>query len=575
MKTRLTAIVLIVAFLCAAILVSTGAQGSLVSPEAEFIIGPQVSITGSWFDQTQIAKAKAHGEAFPAEPPVPMTDAYILQHYYDLGLTEYIAYQRTGDPAFLILARKVNDSWWKSDYIKQGTVRNFDSAGPAPRHAGIGGLILRALDGRPEMWDWIHAYTRYHFDVWLKRRINDPQLYYGVREGAFMLHFATWLAKAHPDPLIRAQYLTDVEAVSVQYFGRLQFSDGSWRWDDWDVTDRVVTRLTADAGLHATLLQVAPLPYPIGEGQKVEFVGGGVTKTTSAASAGQTSIRVNALVVGQSAGRELYVDDGQPQGIMQPFMVGLLLNALIDVHRLSTNESVRSNVANQIVKACRHLYFGGPYRTDPVPDLTGVRWRDFWYVYHGGTTVNPTKYEKGGHNYTDISQGTWVIANGRQAISTIFSAFAYAYLLTGDPALKAAGEDLVDAAFVGSDGYRGMADDTPKNYNQNYRMGGRYFGWRAMAAPTPSPSPVTPSPSPTPTPVPSPSPSPSATPTPSPSPTPTPIPTPVPAATPLIVAWPPSESARDALFMKLAQEGWRDCFPLDKKYRCSHKLPSQ
>ena len=37
------------------------------------------------------------------------------------------------------------------------------------RHAGIGGLILRALDGRPEMWDWINAYTRYHFDLWLKQ----------------------------------------------------------------------------------------------------------------------------------------------------------------------------------------------------------------------------------------------------------------------------------------------------------------------------------------------------------------------------------------------------------------------
>ena len=62
----------------------------------------------------------------------------------------------------------------KRSYIKGGTVRNFDSGGPVPRHAGVGGLALRAMDGRPEMWDWINAYTRYHFDVWLKRRINDP-----------------------------------------------------------------------------------------------------------------------------------------------------------------------------------------------------------------------------------------------------------------------------------------------------------------------------------------------------------------------------------------------------------------
>ena len=108
---------------------------------------------------------------------------------------------------------------------------------PPPRHAGIGGLILRALDGRPEMWDWINAYTRYHFDLWLKRRINDSQLYYGVREGAFALHYAAWLAKTLPDsfPLqaggtatngaaLRAQYLADIEAISVQLFREVTVS---------------------------------------------------------------------------------------------------------------------------------------------------------------------------------------------------------------------------------------------------------------------------------------------------------------------------------------------------------------
>ena len=90
-------------------------------------------------------------------------------------------------------------------------------------------------------------------------------------------------------------------------------------------------------------------------------------------------------------------DGGTLQGIMQPFMVGLLLNALIDVHRLSTNTTVKANIQNQITKACRHLYQDGPFRKDEaVPGLTGKRWRSFWYVYHGGTTVNPTRYQNGG-----------------------------------------------------------------------------------------------------------------------------------------------------------------------------------
>src|SRR4030095_9598058 len=85
----------------------------ITTPQAQFIIGPQVPISNSWFDKTEVARAKAHGEAFPAEPPSPMTDEYIFGNYYDLALTEYIAYQRAGDPAFLGYARKVADSCGK------------------------------------------------------------------------------------------------------------------------------------------------------------------------------------------------------------------------------------------------------------------------------------------------------------------------------------------------------------------------------------------------------------------------------------------------------------------------------
>lgn len=438
---------------------------------AEFVIGPQAALTSSWFDSNEIQKARVHGEACPNVPPSDPAalDSFVLLNYYDLPLTEYIIYARTGDPTFLAYAQKCADSWWRHpDWIKEGMQRDFDNGRtPPPRHGGIGGLILRALDGRPEMWDWINKYTRFHFDLWIKRRMNDPQLYYGVRESAFALHYAAWLAKVLPDsfPLqtggteingagLRAQYLADVEAVSVQYFGRLQYPDGSWRWNT----------------------------------SPDEFVDS---------------------------------DGGYLVGIMQPFMVGLLLNALTDVHRLTTNPSVKLNIQNQITKACRHLYQDGPYRKDEaVVGLSGKRWRSFWYFYHGGTSVNPTKYQNGGGSYVDITEGTWVVNSERQSISTIFSAYGYAYLITGDPAFKAMGDELFDAAFVGSDNIRNLADGTAKNYNQNYRMGGRYLVWRnSSSEPTPTPSP-NPSPSPTPTPSPSPSPNPSPTPTPTPTPSP-------------------------------------------------------
>ena len=222
--------------------------------KAEFIIGPQAPMSTSWFDTTQIAKARTHGQACPVTPPTDPTalNDFALLQYYDLPLTEYIVHARTGDPTFLGYAQKCADIWWKHpDWVKEGTQRDFaNGKGPAPRHGGIGGLVLRAMNGRPEMWDWINTYTRFHFDLWLKRRVNDSQLYYGVREGAFALHYATFLAKTLPDtfPLqsggteingagLRAQYLADIEAISTNYYGRLQQADGSWRWDDVDFVD--------------------------------------------------------------------------------------------------------------------------------------------------------------------------------------------------------------------------------------------------------------------------------------------------------------------------------------------------
>src|SRR5689334_17752051 len=210
-------------------------QAQTLNPASDFIIGPQAPIGTTWFDQTEVDRARFHGGQCPATVPTDpdALNSFVLLNYYDLPLTEYIAYKRTGDVTFLNYARKCADAWWAHpQWIQSGAQRDFDNGqGPPPRHAGIGGLILRALDGRPEMWDWITAYTRNQFNVWVGLRFNNPQLYYGVREGAFMLHYAIWIAATHPDPSVRAEFLAKAETASTSYFGRLQQADGSWRWN--------------------------------------------------------------------------------------------------------------------------------------------------------------------------------------------------------------------------------------------------------------------------------------------------------------------------------------------------------
>jgi hypothetical protein len=411
---------------------------------AEFITGPLTPIGNSWFDQTQVAKAREHGAACPVTPPTDEAgaDNFVLLNYYDLPFSEYITYARTGDTAFQALARKCADAWWQQQsWIGEGKVRKWpDEASPPPRHASVGGLILRALDGRPELWDWINSYTRYFFDIYVLRRLNSAL--YDLREGAFTLHYATWLAKVLPDsfPLtaggtatngaqLRAQYLADVESAAVQYFGRTQRADGAWTWnDDW-----------------------------------------------------------------------LDDDGGSLVGVMQPFMVGLLLAALCDVHELTDNATVKENVKSQITRGCRHLYSDGPYIKDQIEQVSGRRVRGFHYFYHGGTSVNPTRYEKGDIVFPWTALEAWWLPSTRQAISTILPAFGKAFQLSGDPFFKTAGDELWDAAYSGSDGVRAMMDGTPKNYNQHARRVASYLAWTGG----------TPAPAPTPTPPPSPLPEPS------------------------------------------------------------------
>jgi hypothetical protein len=420
---------------------------------AELILGPHVKAgtdpRAAWFDKTMLERGKAHGEAFPAVPPTgDAFNQYELDHYYDLGLAMDIIHARTGDPAFKTLFETVTDSWWKSLRIDEGRVRNFmDGGGPAPRHSGLGSLMLRAAS-RPEMWDWIKEYIRAQLQRWILLRLNNAGLWYGPREGAFTLQGAAWLSVAMPDsyPIaggtatdgaaVRAEMRESV-AKAVEYYRVRQSPDGSWRsTEDYRLEDG------------GTLLQT-----------------------------------------------------------MQPFMVGLLMQSLADTHRAHPDEAVRASALAQISKAAHHLYDGGPYRKGEVAGMPGVRWRAFFYVYHGGTTVNPTRFENGvGLPWSAETGSDWgwsTVKQERQGISLILPTYGYLYAVTKDPWFKTAGDDLWDAAYGETDGQRSLMDARAKEFNQHMRGAPKYLAWTSgETTPAPPPPPVVVTPTPTPEPPP-------------------------------------------------------------------------
>ena len=400
---------------------------------SDLILGPLPKAGNSWYETTLLERARFHGEACPVVPPTdPVAlDKFVMLQYYDLPWTEYAAHQMTGDPKFLVLARKCADAWWKHPtWIREGLERDVENGKVAPpRHAGIGGLILRAKDDRPDMWDYVNFYVRSNLNKWVLSKLRDPEPSY-VREAAFMLLYAAWLSRELPNTFVlqdggsvregatlRALYKSDCEVIATQYFSRLQHADGSWRWDDTDSRQD---------------------------------------------------------------------DGGTLVGITQPFIVGFILQALIAVHQVSDSETVKTDIRRQLSKACANLYLDGPFSRLFIPALN-TQLDGFHYFYYGGTTVKITRYAAGDLPADPSTYNRDTVQNARQAIATIVAAFGYLFKITGNAFFKTAGDRLWEAAYGPVDGIRNYMAGDAKSLNQN-RFAILYPVWtKETSMPTESP----------------------------------------------------------------------------------------
>ncbi len=174
-------------------------------------------------------------------------------NYYDQTLVQYGNYYRTGLDTYLEYARSMGDAWWKYARINEGRVNAVDAErNLVPRRIGMTGMMLRALDGRPEMWAFMKAYLDQAWTVWQDRTAFDrnynykttDEFYYGIREPAYVQLYSANLAKVHPDAAVRAEYKAKVLDMALQLWVRTQYPDGSWRWnaspgsDDWGIYGR-------------------------------------------------------------------------------------------------------------------------------------------------------------------------------------------------------------------------------------------------------------------------------------------------------------------------------------------------
>ena len=121
-------------------------------------------------------------------------------NFYDNVAAFYTLYYRSGIDDYLMAARKLADRFWLAPRIDQGAACEMNSGFcNAPRNLSQLGLVLRALDGRPDMWPGLRAmWKTFMYDMsffYQGKEVSD------AREQGYILAMVSYCALADPDPV--------------------------------------------------------------------------------------------------------------------------------------------------------------------------------------------------------------------------------------------------------------------------------------------------------------------------------------------------------------------------------------
>jgi hypothetical protein len=148
-------------------------------------------------------------------------------NYYDNVLALYRLYYRTGIDDYLTAARKLADGWYHYA-VDHGYNISY------PRNAALQGLILRALDGRPEYWKGILYFMNYPIGWSEQFRLAKPlpaNSRIEPRDNGYMLRWGALIAEVSPEPAVRAEWCSAVANAVTNYWPFAQDDVGNFEED--------------------------------------------------------------------------------------------------------------------------------------------------------------------------------------------------------------------------------------------------------------------------------------------------------------------------------------------------------
>ena len=187
-------------------------------------------------------------------------------NYYDNVLAHYSMYYRSGNTQYRDYARELADRFIESplnDYFASNGSGGYYFAF-APRVRALSGLMMRALDGRPEIWKllWDNIWNSQYGDIYQNSFAIQPVNFIGdrdPREEAYRMSHMALGAMLYPLDLpnaatIRASLQASVNSALTNRWTPTKRSDGSQRnyYSDRFLGQAIVTRgsttVTANAG---------------------------------------------------------------------------------------------------------------------------------------------------------------------------------------------------------------------------------------------------------------------------------------------------------------------------------------
>jgi hypothetical protein len=422
-------------------------------------------------------------------------------NYYDNVAAYYALYYRSGIDDYLTAARAFADRFWESPMVDQGLSPSGFPFGITNRSTSVMGLVLRALDSRPDMWTGLHL-------IWPRVMgfLSGPDITNGfiwdAREEAYHLAMVSYCALFDTDPTYRSTCKTAIVNSFPAVWTPFKFSDGSWpqlnyslvSWYPQSTPATLTNGSTTVTGVGTTWRSSTfpariwflnnPIPSQHGNNQ-----GDPVEYTVTFVNA--THLTLDRPYEGTSGSHHWILDNTDPPGwVSQPYMIGMLstafdlaAKAVADVSPATATLAHSYNVAsaNWLKDVAYWPAAKAPYYYVGSVDCPGgpLAGSNVWCVWGQDAAASRT-------DSAEIIRGVML---------------AYAY--NRDPALKAFADTLYNAMWArpttcpsGStlcvpdgiyltgmdDGQYMISGGPPTNGSTPWKWFGQFFGWSDLSS---------------------------------------------------------------------------------------------